>query len=334
MLYPYRYGIPYSNLQGDYVPELHKIYRPESFSEFCGNESLKKVLQKKIENKDLPKCIMFIGERGCGKTTLARLVAKEYGSPNIQEINMADKTGINDIRKLLGSTRLAPIARRGESKKRFYILDEFHRLSPQGQDGMLKDGEEPPENVYFIICSTDPQKISKTIKSRFTQFEVKPLSMAETMDLLGWVCREENKLDVPLKVLRKIAQVSEGIPREALILLNKVLDIEDEQDALDAVVKTEENAEVRDICLALGDRKVRDPWPVVRDLLKRYKGNPEEARQAIAGWFTAILLNPKSDDVTTNRATVVLSFFLDNLFYTGKPGLVAACRAVCMELKN
>jgi DNA polymerase-3 subunit gamma/tau len=316
------------------VPELHELYRPENINEFFGNENIKQILQAKIDSEDLPQSLMFIGERGCGKSTLSRLLPKLYKASFVYEVNVGDKTGVDDMRKLLSKIHLSPLVRKGETKRRFYILNEFHMASLSAQNALLDDSEKPPKDVYFIICTTDPQKIIKPIKSRFTQFEVKPLSMAETMDLLGWVCREENKLDVPLKVLRKIAQVSEGIPREALILLNKVLDIEDEQDALDAVVKTEENAEVRDICLALGDRKVRDPWPVVRDLLKRYKGNPEEARQAIAGWFTAILLNSKSDDVTTNRATVVLSYFLDNLFYTGKPGLVAACRAVCMELKN
>lgn len=311
------------------MPELHNIYRPRSIEEFAGNASLKAILKEKIENDDLPQCIMFTGERGCGKSTLSRLLPKLCGAAYVHEVNIGISTGVDDMRNLLHKMRLSPLLAKGESKKRFYILNEFQMASVHAQNSLLDDSENPPENVYFIICTTNPEKVIKTIRSRFTQFELQPLSSLELMNLLGWVCREEGKEHISLKVLRKISQVSEGIPREALITLNKVLNIEDEEEALAAIENSETESDVKSICLALGELKNSNPWPNVRDRLKNFNGDPEATRRAILGWFTSVLLNSKSSEVMANRAEIILTYFVDSFFESGKAGLVMASRLAC-----
>ena len=107
-------------------------------------------------------------------------------------------------------------------KVKAYILDEVHMNTPAYFNALLKTLEDTPKHVYFFLCTTDPQKVLGTVKSRCSQYEVNPLTQKETVKLLEWVITEED-VEFSKEELQKIAEVSDGIPREALIILDQVI---------------------------------------------------------------------------------------------------------------
>src|SRR5277367_6751574 len=144
--------------------DLTKKYRPSTFEEVIGQDVVTASLKRMIvSDKKLPPCILFTGPSGIGKTTLARICAKEAGclDANIIEINAAKQTGIDDMREV---TDLSGFMVLGGA--RVFIIDEAHGLSKQAFDSLLKFLEEPSKNTSWILCSTNPTKIPKSIKTR------------------------------------------------------------------------------------------------------------------------------------------------------------------------
>jgi DNA polymerase-3 subunit gamma/tau len=159
-------------LDNKYIP-LYRKYRPQTLQDYFGNKQLKTTVKKMLANNTLPHAILLSGNSGSGKTTLARIIAKELNCSGIDltEFNIADTNGVDSIRDLIENANYRPMI----SQNRVYILDECHQMTTQAQNALLKVLEEPKPWVYFILCTTDPQKLLNTIKSRTTQFAVKPL---------------------------------------------------------------------------------------------------------------------------------------------------------------
>ena len=148
---------------------LHQLYRPESFDEVIGNEDtierLKAVLGNEIRR---PHSYLLHGPAGCGKTTLGRIIAKEVGCKGMDfvELDSADFRGIQSVRGIRRQTAYAPM----ESECRVWLLDEAHALTNDAQTALLKALEEPPSHVYFILCTTMPEKLLPTLRSRCSQY--------------------------------------------------------------------------------------------------------------------------------------------------------------------
>ena len=167
---------------------LYQKYRSSSFDEVVGQEVTVRTIQNAIKTNQVGHAYLFCGPRGTGKTTMARLLAKavncenpesapceqcanckaaiEGTHPDIIEINAANETHVEDIRDLIERSKLAPMM----GKHKVYIIDEVHQLSSAASSALLKTLEEPPENVIFILATTDPQKLLPTIISRCQQF--------------------------------------------------------------------------------------------------------------------------------------------------------------------
>lgn len=291
--------------------ELHTEYRPRDFDEFIGNEA---VISGVLSIIDRAHLYIFHGPRGCGKTTLARLIAKKVGTAkgDIYEINAADKTGIDDVRPILAAAPFSPMM--GSSK--VYIVDEVHRLSPQAMDAFLKVLEEPPKHCYFIFCTTEIVKIKATILSRAKVFEVKPLVGKDAEKLIDWVCKEE-KIKLPTAVRQTIIDHCEGIPREMLVALDMVQKIEKEEDAIVLIASSKESAQVIDLCRALLNKA---KWADIAKILKVIADEPEGVRYAVLGYMNAVLL--KSDN---KQAAITIGWFLESFMYSRRAGLTLAC---------
>ena len=329
------YDLPYIKEVSDLIKLCDRFL--DSYFYFSPINNKNEIREKiKVYDFTVPKTHSFIANGYINhNTTISRLIANSYNVPYYKELNFGKETGIQDIRDLLSTIKQPWLTGKDESKKRFYILDEFHNLSRKGQNALLKDGEEPPDDVYFIICTTEPESLIDTIQSRFkAHFKVNPLSPAETMELLGYICRNEGWNKIPLKILKKIAIASEGTPREAVIMLDLIHDIEDEQDALDIISFGVKEVEIRDICTALGDIKNNNPWASVQEKLRNFKGDSETARLAISNWFAGILTSPKSNPISVNRADIILPYFLDSFIYSKKAGLIMSCRAACLDISK
>ena len=195
-------------------------YRPDKFEDVVGQASTVKILNNQLINNDLKQAYLFMGASGCGKTTCARIFANEannYKGKPI-ELNAADTNGVDDIRAIIDDCRLKPI----DSKYKIYIIDEVHMLSKGAFNALLKVLEEPPKHVIFILCTTDPQKIPKTVLSRLQKFEFKRMSTSNIINRLSYILNIES-IKASHDALEYIARLSEGGMRDALTLLDTIL---------------------------------------------------------------------------------------------------------------
>lgn len=295
---------------------LAKDYRPDRLDDFYGNDQLKKDLLPFVKGKrPMPQAMLLTGGSGCGKTTLARICAKAIGcsESDIVELDIADFRGIDTVRDIRKQMRMAPLG----GDRRCWILDEVHKMTDDAQNALLKALEEPPSFVNFILCTTDPQKLIKTIVTRCVQFEVEPLSTSALVEILKDVCHGENK-KVPDTVLTSIAKSAGSSGRAAINALERVLgrdpgDYDKEIDSFDA-----KEAQVRDLCQALLARK---KWVQVAKIVSNIKEEPESVRRACLGYMNAILLSGK-DSV---QAANIIECFKEPLYNSGKAGLTLAC---------
>ena len=287
--------------------ELHNKYRPKTFDELIGNEALKESLLSSIQRT---RTFLFYGQRGCGKTTLARLIARELGVENIDlnEIDAADNTGVDNARSIKESARYFPMA----GKFKVYIIDEVHRLSGNAFDSLLKILEEPPLHTYFILCTTEFQKVPATIKSRAKCYEVKALGEKDANFLVRWICHEE-KIHISPEVKRTILECCEGVPREIIIALDTVRDVKDDEDAI-SLIHASVHREIRDLCQALLNQ---EKWPQVAAIIKDLRDEPERIRLSVLGYMAAVLLSGKSNDI----AAMIIEQFSQTFIYSGKAGL-------------
>lgn len=301
----------------DHLP-LHLKYRPNTFDEVIGNESLIESLKTVVgRDKGQVRSFLFIGPSGCGKTTLARIVANELGCSerDFFEYNSANVRGIDTIRDIATNAVYAPL----NGKIKVYLLDEFHKATNDAQNAILKLLEDTPKHVVFILCTTDPEKLLKTIKTRCSTYQVNALPRIKILTLLKNVSKQE-EVDVDIEVLKKISDICQGSPRQALVLLDQVIDIEDTDLAIQAIVdNTVDEVKVLDLCRVL--MKPRKSWKEVSDIIKGLENTEvENIRYAILGYLSSVLLNKESDQVLN-----MIEVFSSSWMYSGKAGLISSC---------
>ncbi|MCL1940517.1 MAG: DNA polymerase III subunit gamma/tau [Synergistaceae bacterium] len=221
---------------------LYRLYRPQKFKEVEGQTSAVDVLIKSISTGRAAHAYLFSGARGCGKTTVARLVAKALNcaSPadnyepccecsncvstangenlDVIEIDGASNNGVEEIRELKSHVSLAPF----NSRFKVYIIDEVHMLSTAAFNALLKTLEEPPEYVVFILATTEPHKIPVTIRSRCQHIPFHRIRSSDILKRLEFVCEKEN-LEYENEALWEIARQADGALRDALSLLDQVM---------------------------------------------------------------------------------------------------------------
>jgi DNA polymerase-3 subunit gamma/tau len=204
-------------------------YRPQTFEEVVGQQAITNTLENAIKNNHLAQALLFTGPRGVGKTTCARILAKQINQSastsidedfafNIFELDAASNNSVDDIRSLTDQVRIPPQT----GKYKVYIIDEVHMLSQAAFNAFLKTLEEPPAHAIFILATTEKHKIIPTILSRCQIFDFKRIGVLDAKNYLAKIAKEEN-INAEDDALHIIAQKADGAMRDALSIFDRVV---------------------------------------------------------------------------------------------------------------
>lgn len=304
------------------MQEIYKKLRPKTLDQVIGQDKIVKVLQGYFKSNKTPHSLLISGASGCGKTTIARIISThvECMSQNFYEINAAVDRGIEKVRDIKNKINLKPIA----GKSKVWLLDEAHKLSSDAQNGLLKIMEDTPSWVYFILASTDPKKLISTLLNRCTQLHLNSLTDKDMEKVLNNAITQE-KAKVSEEVIQRIIQQSAGSARRALVILDQIIQIEDEQEQLEAIDRSESDALGIDLARALLNPYIK--WPEVASILKKITEEAEDVRRLVLAFARTTLL---SGGKMSSRAYEIICAFHDPMD-TAKAGhaILAAC---CWEV--
>ena len=226
-------------MDGNYIP-LYRKYRPQTLDTLVGQEHIKKTLTSAIELGKISHAYLFTGPRGTGKTSTARILAKSLNCKNgptihpcgecesckditnsipidVIEIDAASNRKVEDAQNLLEKIQYVPV----NGKYKIYIIDEVHMLSAHAFNALLKTLEEPPENVIFILATTEVHKVLDTIKSRCQRFDFRRITTEDIVKHLKWISEQEN-IKITDDALFAIAKNSAGGMRDSISLLDQL----------------------------------------------------------------------------------------------------------------
>lgn len=200
---------------------LYRKYRPQTFAEIIGQEPIVKILTRAVANKTVAHAYLFIGSRGTGKTSVARILAKAIGTKpeDLYEIDGASNRGIDEIRALRDAVSTLPFA----SPQKVYLIDEVHMLTKEAFNALLKTLEEPPRHVVFILATTEGHKVPETIISRCQSFVFRKPGIKELQEVIERVMKKEG-WQIDGSAVELLALLGDGSYRDALGILQKVVD--------------------------------------------------------------------------------------------------------------
>ena len=220
---------------------IARKYRPQNFSELIGQEHVRTTIENAISQRRIAHGYIFSGQRGTGKTTVARILARclncingptanpcgecasclevtAGNSPDVIEIDAASNRGINEMRELRENVRYRP----ARDRYKVFIVDEAHQITSEAFNALLKTLEEPPEWAVFILCTTEAHKVPTTIASRCQQFSFRSVDFAEVVARMEWILKQEG-IEADAETLAVLAQAGEGSVRDSLSALDQAI---------------------------------------------------------------------------------------------------------------
>ncbi len=290
---------------------LHHKYRPQTFKDLVGQDAIATTLINAIEQEHIAPAYLFTGPRGTGKTSSARILAKSLncisskvptkqpcgicnicqevtkGSAlDVIEIDAASNTGVDNIRELIERAQFAPM----QCRYKVYIIDECHMLSTAAFNALLKTLEEPPEQVIFVLATTDPQKVLPTIISRCQRFDFRRIPLDAMVNHLRDIANKEN-INISDDAITLVAQIAQGGLRDAESTLDQ-LSLSSGQVTLEKVwdlVGAVPEQDLMSLLIAIADNNSTDVIDISRRLMDRGR-EPLIVLQNLAGLYRDLLI--------------------------------------------
>lgn len=266
-------------------------YRPQKFSQVVGHDEIMSALQRAIEQDTPPHGFLFSGPAGTGKTTTARIIANTLKC-EVLEIAAAVQSGVDDTRSLAEIGLHRSIHGAG---RRMIVLDECHALTKKSWDVLLKILEEPPEHLFFALCTTDPSKVPDAIQTRCYKVPLKRIKTPDLEALIEYVCEEEG-WKPNNDVFQLVLQAAEGSARRALSLMEAVHAAEDLHEAERILSIEAGNTTLLELCKEILQGHKR--WEQIQSILKRIDMDDfEQGLVGVGRYMAQVMVNSDKPDV-------------------------------------
>lgn len=303
--------------------ELTEEYRPRLFKDIIGQSEAIKQIRSALEHRTLSHAIMLTGPSGCGKTTLARILKDKLGCTKFDyvEVNAADARGIQMVREISERINTSAIG-----KCRVWCIDEAHAMTSEAKVALLKVLENAPQHAYIILCTTEPQKLLRTIVTRCIEIKLGSLSGEDIRTLINNIAANElggGSKGVDDDVLDRIVEVAEGSARKAVKVFQQIMHLKSSEEMLAAVELTDARRVAFDLVKALIPFKGRPEWNEVKKVLEAIKDeDPEGIRRLVISVCGSHMVK---GNALAGKSRFVFECFRDNYYDTNRIGLIASC---------
>jgi len=308
---------------------LELKYRPKTFDEVVGCSETVDILRQVAADwnegkRPYKQVFLLTGPRGTGKTTLGRVLASEVGAAkgDIAEIDTSQFRGVDTAREIKRQVNIRP-----QGNARVWVIDEAHQMTAAQAEGMLKPLEEPPAHVLFVLCTTNPEKLTATLKSRAANLQTTLPKEKELIKHLKQIARKE-EIRIDTEIAEEIAANTMYNIREALILLGQVMTVSDgDPETVKKYIRRE--AEKRSEGIQLCRQLINGAsWKEVAETLKGLDEEPERLRQGVLTYAKSCLLGGKTS------AYLVMEAFSEPFYTAPQAQLTMASFEAVQDLKN
>lgn len=286
---------------------LHIKYRPKTLDDVLGQQHAVENLRTLFAGGRIQHTFMFTGPSGTGKTTLARILASMTDCSDVIEHDAARFNSIEAVRRLVEGAQYGAL---GDNARKFIIIDECQRISRTAFDVLLKATEEPPEHLYWAFCTTEPDKVPTTLRTRSHAYDLKPVPWDSLADYLVWVCEQERgALNVMPDFIDIAARQANGSPRQALVFLSMLDGITDRQHALKLVedYEAQETGPIELARMLVSDTKGAS-WANAIKLMATFDDSAETIRLTVLNYTTGALAKEASPQRARKLLAIVQNF--------------------------